>query len=186
MEAPALRSPMRASPARRVEALLVDSGNPQRLFAGVVNDKSYGGAFVSSDGGAHWEQISEGLEGRDLFALAESPDGTILAGTNHGLFALDSGDSGFSWTPRNKILNAPLKAASATPQSAEPPPAPSPAGLPRRFMASAHRKRSRQNQLSRFPAASMRSIYPATPGWPRPLRASSPARTRARAGRAAR
>jgi len=105
---------------RRVEALLVDSGNPQRLYAGVVNDKNYGGAFLSRDGGALWEQISDGLEGRDLFALAQSPDGTILAGTNHGIFALESGDSGIFWSPRNKIQNALLKAASETPQPAEP------------------------------------------------------------------
>ena len=32
---------------------------------------------------------ADGLDGRDVFALAESPDGTILAGTNHGIFALD-------------------------------------------------------------------------------------------------
>ena len=76
---------------RKVEALLVDRGNPARLYAGVVNDKSYGGVFVSSDGGAHWEQIGDGLDGRDVFALAQSPDGTILAGTNHGIFALEAG-----------------------------------------------------------------------------------------------
>ncbi|MFZ1085628.1 MAG: transcriptional regulator [Terracidiphilus sp.] len=101
--------------ARKVEALLVDSGAPQRIFAGVVNDKSYGGAFVSSDGGARWEQISAGLEGRDLFALAESPDGTILAGTNHGIFALGAGDAGLFWSPRNTIQNVPFKAASDAP-----------------------------------------------------------------------
>ncbi len=44
---------------RKVEALLVDRGNPARLFAGVANDKSYGGVFASSDGGASWEQIGE-------------------------------------------------------------------------------------------------------------------------------
>jgi photosystem II stability/assembly factor-like uncharacterized protein len=108
---------------RRVEALLVDNANPQRLFAGVVNDKSYGGAFVSRDGGARWEQISAGLDGRDLFALAETPDGTILAGTNHGIFVLESGDSGLSWSPRNKIQNALLKGSPETPQPVEPPPA---------------------------------------------------------------
>jgi photosystem II stability/assembly factor-like uncharacterized protein len=107
--------------AHRVEALLVDSGNPQRIFAGVVNDKSYGGAFVSHDGGARWEQISTGLDGRDLFVLAQSPDGLILAGTNHGIFALETGDSGFSWSPRNKIQFVLSKAASETPQPVKPP-----------------------------------------------------------------
>ncbi|MGO9638020.1 MAG: WD40/YVTN/BNR-like repeat-containing protein, partial [Terracidiphilus sp.] len=111
---------------RKVEALLVE--NPPavgptapaaRIFAGVVNDKSYGGVFVSSDGGAHWEQISEGLEGRDVFALAESPERTIVAGTNHGIFALEeekkTGDApGFHWSSRSTIQNTLVKAATET------------------------------------------------------------------------
>ena len=106
---------------RKVEALLVDRANPARIFAGVVNDKSYGGVFVSSNGGAHWEQISAGLGGRDVFALAESPEGTILAGTNHGIFALDSDTPGASadapgasWSPRNTIQNTLVKTATET------------------------------------------------------------------------
>ena len=90
-----------------------------RIFAGVVNDKTYGGVFVSSDGGAHWEQISDGLEGRDVFALAESPEGTIVAGTNHGIFALeenkDAKDApGFHWSSRSTIQNTLVKTATET------------------------------------------------------------------------
>jgi photosystem II stability/assembly factor-like uncharacterized protein len=115
---------------RKVEALLVASGNPARLFAGVVNDKSYGGVFVSTNGGAHWEQIDNGIDGRDVFALAESPDGTILAGTNHGIFALDKSDKpdkdappapgtnsdprAVSWSPRGTIENTLEKTATET------------------------------------------------------------------------
>jgi photosystem II stability/assembly factor-like uncharacterized protein len=106
---------------RKVEALLVDSGNPARLLAGVVNDKSYGGVFVSTNGGAHWEQIDNGLDGRDVFALAESPDGTILAGTNHGIFALDKDPAGTSadppapsWSPRGTIENTLVTTATET------------------------------------------------------------------------
>jgi photosystem II stability/assembly factor-like uncharacterized protein len=100
---------------RKVEALLVDSGNPARLFAGVANDKSYGGVFVSTDGGASWDHIGEGLDGRDVFALAQAPDGTVLAGTNSGIFALDAGApaSGTSWRPRNTIQNALARNTSA-------------------------------------------------------------------------
>ena len=36
---------------RQVEALLVDSRNPNTIYAGVLNDKTYGGVFVSEDGG---------------------------------------------------------------------------------------------------------------------------------------
>jgi len=113
---------------RKVEALLVASGSPARLFAGVVNDKSYGGVFVSTNGGAHWEQIDNGLDGRDVFALAESPDGTILAGTNHGIFALAKPDKAdkdaaatpgasadppaVSWIPRGTIENTLVETAT--------------------------------------------------------------------------
>jgi len=99
--------------------LTVSSTAPARIFAGVVNDKTYGGVFVSSDGGAHWEQMAEGLEGRDVFALAESPEGTILAGTNRGIFALvkneDKKDApGFHWSSRSTIENTLVKTATET------------------------------------------------------------------------
>ena len=74
---------------RKVEALLVDRSNAQRLYAGVVNDKNYGGVFVSADGGKSWSQTGEGLDGRDVYALAQTKDGTVLAGTNEGIFVLD-------------------------------------------------------------------------------------------------
>jgi len=92
---------------RKVEALLVDKNNPSRMLAGVVNDKTYGGVFVSTNGGAVWDHIGQGLEGRDVFALAQAPDGTVLAGTNHGIFALDAATS--SWQPRNMIANTVTK-----------------------------------------------------------------------------
>jgi photosystem II stability/assembly factor-like uncharacterized protein len=120
---------------RRVEALLVEgrgpaSGSPGRIFAGVVNDKNYGGVFVSNNGGARWEQVSDGLDGRDVFALAESPDGTILAGTNRGIFALDEGTldspevadppeaskkaAAAVWGPRSTIQNTLVKSEIET------------------------------------------------------------------------
>ncbi len=76
---------------RKVAAVLVDRDNPDVLYAGVVNDKKYGGVFRSSDGGAHWEQLGSGLDGSDVFALAETKDGRVVAGTGHGLFVLGDG-----------------------------------------------------------------------------------------------
>jgi photosystem II stability/assembly factor-like uncharacterized protein len=99
---------------RKVEALLVDSGNPARLYAGVVNDKKYGGVYVSGNVGERWEQIADGLDGRDVFALAESPEGTILAGTNHGIFVLESDATGAVWSPRGTIQNRLAKTATET------------------------------------------------------------------------
>jgi photosystem II stability/assembly factor-like uncharacterized protein len=105
--------------ARKVEALLVDRNDPSRLYAGVVNDKAYGSAFLSNDGGARWEHIGEGLDGRDVYALAEAPDGSVMAGTSHGIFALQAASSqaqagdppGPGWQPRNTIVNTVVKAA---------------------------------------------------------------------------
>jgi photosystem II stability/assembly factor-like uncharacterized protein len=114
---------------RKVEALLVENMSPAagdpagdapalgrtaRMFAGVVNDKANGGVFVSADGGARWKQVSEGLDGRDVFALAESPEGTIVAGTNHGIFALEADAAGARWIPRNTIENTLVKTATET------------------------------------------------------------------------
>ncbi len=98
---------------RKVEALLVKRNHPDALYAGVVNDKSLGGVFASGDGGGSWRQVSAGLDGRDVFALAESPEGTILAGTNHGIFALTNGADAQSqsWSPRNTIQNTQAQAA---------------------------------------------------------------------------
>ena len=74
---------------RKVAAVLVDRDNPELLYAGVVNDKKYGGVFRSSDSGAHWEQLGTGLDGRDVFSLAETNLGQVVAGTGHGIFVLD-------------------------------------------------------------------------------------------------
>ncbi|MGA9060749.1 MAG: transcriptional regulator [Terracidiphilus sp.] len=79
---------------RKVAALLVDRDNPGILYAGVVNDKNYGGVFRSTDGGAHWEQLGTGLDGRDVFALAQTKDGAVVAGTSHGIFVLDTSRGG--------------------------------------------------------------------------------------------
>src|SRR5579862_1995944 len=64
---------------RQVTALLPDATHPQTMYAGVVNDKSYGGVFVTEDGGKTWVQRSTGLDGRDIFSLAQGDDGTIFA-----------------------------------------------------------------------------------------------------------
>ena len=104
--------------ARKVVSLLVDQKDPTRMYAGVVNDKSYGGVFLSTNGGAAWAQIGGGadggLDGRDVFALAQTKDGTVLAGTSHGLFALNTEGPAPVWQPRNTIANTLTKMASET------------------------------------------------------------------------
>ncbi len=76
---------------RLVQTLLIDTKQPGTLYAGVLNDKIYGGVFVSKDDGASWQQEADGLAGRDVFALAQSGDGSIYAGTNDGLARLVDG-----------------------------------------------------------------------------------------------
>ena len=104
---------------RKVDALLVDNSDPKRLYAGVVNDKTYGGVFVSDDGGNTWRQTGGGLDGRDVFTLAQTKDGELLAGTNDGIFVLDppSADVSareLSWEPRSAIANMVVKTVTET------------------------------------------------------------------------
>lgn len=100
---------------RKVESLLIDRTHPEMLYAGVVNDKSYGGVFVSDDSGAEWRHMQKGLEDRDVFALAQSPEGELLAGTSDGLFAFVSGEDASkkpAWQPRSIIQNNITKTAT--------------------------------------------------------------------------
>jgi photosystem II stability/assembly factor-like uncharacterized protein len=71
---------------RQVASILTDSKHDDTIYAGVLNDKGYGGVFVTQDGGTTWQQRSQGLDGRDVFTMVEADDGTLLAGTNHGIF----------------------------------------------------------------------------------------------------
>jgi photosystem II stability/assembly factor-like uncharacterized protein len=73
---------------RQVSALALDPQNGRTLYAGVVNDKRFGGVFRTEDFGGNWQQIAAGLDGNDIFSMAISPAGTLLAGTNHGVYEL--------------------------------------------------------------------------------------------------
>jgi photosystem II stability/assembly factor-like uncharacterized protein len=90
---------------RQVAALAIDPSDQNTLYAGVINDKQYGGVFVSHDQGAHWKQISNGLEGRDVFALRKTGE-HLLAGTSNGVYELtSSNESRGRWRPLNHIAN---------------------------------------------------------------------------------
>lgn len=86
---------------RQVSAVTVDEKNPDTIYAGVVNDKEFGGVFVSRNGGSDWRQITDGLAGQDIFTLALASDGTLIAGTNRGVYAMDSAQR--SWRPINTV-----------------------------------------------------------------------------------
>jgi photosystem II stability/assembly factor-like uncharacterized protein len=86
---------------RQVESLLVDRNTPSTLYAGVVNDKTYGGVFVSTDSGTTWQQRSDGLDGRDVFSMSQASDGTLLVGTSHGVFRW----TGSRWVVSENVIN---------------------------------------------------------------------------------
>ncbi len=87
---------------RQVATVLADRRNPQTLYAGLVNDKEFGGVFVSRNGGESWQQVNGGIHKLDIFALGQAENGAILAGTNHGVYQLPR--DGFEWRPLNVIL----------------------------------------------------------------------------------
>lgn len=81
--------------ARQISAITQDPTNNSKIYVGVLNDKAAGGVFTSDDGGLKWQQESAGLNGADVFSLGETPGGTVLAGTRHGIFRL----AGENWHP---------------------------------------------------------------------------------------
>lgn len=73
---------------RQVSSLVADPSEPGRFYAGLLHDGAQGGVYTTSDYGASWQQMSDGLKGRDvrsLLLLAE-PAGRLLAGTPDGVF----------------------------------------------------------------------------------------------------
>jgi photosystem II stability/assembly factor-like uncharacterized protein len=60
-----------------------------RILVGIWGDRRHGGVLAASDPRGPWTRLAEGLEGREVLALATSGP-TVLAGTDDGLFA---------WTP---------------------------------------------------------------------------------------
>jgi photosystem II stability/assembly factor-like uncharacterized protein len=87
---------------RYVTAILPDKKDPDTLFVAVVNDREWGGVFSYRYGGQHWDQKSTGLGGRDVFTLQEASNGSLIAGTNRGIFILDHASK--TWRPSNTIV----------------------------------------------------------------------------------
>jgi photosystem II stability/assembly factor-like uncharacterized protein len=85
--------------ARQITSYVGDAAQPATIYVGVVNDKAWGGVFVSDNGGLSWSQKSAGLNGQDVFSLAQASDGTVLAGTGHGIYRLQ----GELWSQVNNV-----------------------------------------------------------------------------------
>src|SRR5258706_4220513 len=87
---------------RYVSALLADAKETQTFYVGVVNDREYGGVFYTHDAGHTWLQRSAGLGGRDVFAVKQAANGTLVAGTNRGMFSL--AHNATEWHPMNSMV----------------------------------------------------------------------------------
>jgi photosystem II stability/assembly factor-like uncharacterized protein len=84
---------------RQITALVADSEHHSDLYAAVLNDKEFGGVFRSHDG--IWSQLGGGLGALEVFDLAQSSRGQLLAATNRGLFLYDS--SSQHWAPSRDV-----------------------------------------------------------------------------------
>jgi photosystem II stability/assembly factor-like uncharacterized protein len=98
--------------ARQITSYVGDAAQPATIYVGVVNDKAWGGVFVSDNGGLSWSQKSAGLNGQDVFSLGQASDGTVLAGTGHGIYRLE----GELW---NRVNNVSLRESESSPPAAE-------------------------------------------------------------------
>jgi len=110
--------------ARQITSYIGDAAQPAMIYVGVVNDKAWGGVFVSDNGGLSWTQKSAGLNGQDVFSLGQASDGTILAGTGHGIYRLQ----GELWNRVNDVSFS----EHSTPQPVEEKKTVRPAGKSRR------------------------------------------------------
>jgi photosystem II stability/assembly factor-like uncharacterized protein len=110
--------------SRQIVSYVADAQHPAEIYVGVANDKQWGGVFYSSDGGLAWSQRAEGLDGRDVFSLAQAANGTIVAGTEHGLFVFEPASQ--RWKRGGEILpppppEKPKRGRGARAVKAEPP-----------------------------------------------------------------
>ncbi|HEY3121882.1 MAG TPA: hypothetical protein VGL15_14755 [Vicinamibacteria bacterium] len=71
---------------RFVSRVVFDTAN-RRVLAGVMGDRRHGGVFAASTPRGPWTKLGDGLQGREVLALAAA-SGSVLAGTDNGVFAL--------------------------------------------------------------------------------------------------
>jgi photosystem II stability/assembly factor-like uncharacterized protein len=77
-------------PGIDVHGFAVDPADGQLIYAAVAGE----GLYRSDDGGATFEEVSEGV-GPAVYGLAVTPEGRLLAAEQRGVFASD--DGGTTW-----------------------------------------------------------------------------------------
>jgi photosystem II stability/assembly factor-like uncharacterized protein len=98
---------------RYVTAIVADKGDSGAIFVGVANDREWGGVFELQNADGSWKQKSMGLGGRDVFALKQTGNGALIAGTNAGVFILDRNAE--VWRPSHIVLNDPTSETNGLP-----------------------------------------------------------------------
>src|SRR5262249_40116439 len=88
---------------RYIAAIEADHSDPNTIYVGLINDQDLGGVYVSRDGGAHWQQRSSGLTGRDVFTLKQASNGTLVAGPTRGTFLLEKNSP--TWRQSNSVVS---------------------------------------------------------------------------------
>ena len=102
--------------SRQITSYIEDMRQPGTIYVGLVNDKAWGGVFVSTNGGLTWTQKNAGLEKHDVFSLGQASDGTIVAGTRHGIYRLNGG----MWSKVDRVsLTLPVTEAPIKPTPAK-------------------------------------------------------------------
>jgi photosystem II stability/assembly factor-like uncharacterized protein len=145
--------------ARQVTSFAADPQHTGKIYVGVVNDKAAGGVFMSTDGGVRWQQQSMALMGRDVFSLVSTDDGTLLAGTSHGIFRLDDG----MWSDSGLLAGQAVSAEVAPPPPV-PPTTPKPAPVRAKGKPSAsHRSGAAKNKGASKVIAKAKTPLPPPP-----------------------
>jgi len=73
---------------RRVSRVVADPIEKNRFYVAVLHDGEFGGVFTTTNRGSSWQQLSAGLDGRDVLSLLveRDPEWKLLAGTPEGVF----------------------------------------------------------------------------------------------------
>jgi hypothetical protein len=90
-------------------AMVLNPNNPLELFVGTTG----GGGYHSSDGGASWTALS--IDDTVWSWAIDSVDGTVYAGSNHGVFKSTDGGHSFvlAGSPGNGIVYALAKSGTS-------------------------------------------------------------------------
>jgi len=88
-----------------IYCLAIDSSD--NIYAGYYTTSFRGGVARSTDGGTTWADVSEGLLGTAVFALAVLPDGNVVAGLRSGgIYIRQVGANSWSYAlPANWVRN---------------------------------------------------------------------------------